>query len=579
MKRLFLVVVVFVSPMVSFAEARKWTSRDGNSTVEAELVDVKGGNAVLKKPDGSQILMPLSKLSLGDLRYVRSELRAAEDAVTGGKTEAARPAPVEPQSTAPAAKPADLAAAAKKLHYAWKKDRTFTYHVRLIGERGNDTENRSGNVTYRVKSTQFSETQLAMTSDLKYANILRSRRYTLLPDGHVGFVSDVDKRRETRVRIDSHGRILESRGEAPLPYLLGDLAELIVEPLPQTEEVSWTIASDPGLAVVSAHYPYCRASRAVFREGIPAVEKTVFTLRDVAGDLIVIAKHYEMTSAATLGGKPRIEAVGDGTLKFDTQRNVFASLDFDMRVTVRDSNKSEETPLHLSYRLLSEQDIAEAAADEKKEKEEADKALKERLRPLTDKEIETTLADLATGDSQRISGAIRLLTGKKPQQPNAKVATALESLMLHGENPGVRSEAARALNHWSTEQSIPSLLKALDDSWPPVQSNALEALSKYTPKEAIRPAARLLISMMTRRSAEKFLKAVGPDAEEAVLAQINVPDHWVRASVCELLGSLGTKKSISALSKAVFDENWMVNGNARKALAAVKAREETKTTK
>ncbi|MGD0818829.1 MAG: BREX system ATP-binding domain-containing protein, partial [Methanomassiliicoccales archaeon] len=51
--------------------------------------------------------------------------------------------------------------------------------------------------------------------------------------------------------------------------------------------------------------------------------------------------HYEMTSAAMLNGKPKIEAFGEGKLKFDTQRSVFASLDFDMRVTVRDSNRTE----------------------------------------------------------------------------------------------------------------------------------------------------------------------------------------------------------------------------------------------
>ena len=172
-------------------------------------------------------------------------------------------------------------------------------------------------------------------------------------------MSDVDGPEEATITIDPHGRLLESKGEAPLPYLLGDLSELVVEPLPQAEQASWTISGDPGVAVVSLHIRIGAFRWPGFREGVPAVEKTVYTVEGQADKLITIAKHYEMTSAATLAGKPRIEATGDGKLKFDTERGVFASLDFDMRVTVRDANKTEETPLHISYRLLSEEDIAE----------------------------------------------------------------------------------------------------------------------------------------------------------------------------------------------------------------------------
>jgi HEAT repeat protein len=49
-------------------------------------------------------------------------------------------------------------------------------------------------------------------------------------------------------------------------------------------------------------------------------------------------------------------------------------------------------------------------------------------------------------------------------------------------------------------------------------------------------------------------------------------DAWARADICTLLGAVGSKKSIPVLEKAVMDENWMVNGNARKALSAVKSR-------
>jgi hypothetical protein len=572
-----LLVAVMVGLPASPATARQWTSRAGGFSVEAELVDVKDGNAILKKTDGSQMSVPLSKLSLGDVRYINEVLKSAEAGITGAKPDAPAATEQSQASPSPAGTKSPVAAALlKKLHYDWKKGQTYIYRVRVVGERGSDTENRTGDVTYKVKSTRLGEIQLAMTSKMKYENVMNPHRMVLLPGRHVGFVSNVDGDREVAITIDPNGRLLESQGEAPLPYLLGDLSELIVEPLPEAEQASWTVAGDPGVAVVSVHYPFWRFSRPGFREGVPATEKTVYTVLEASGKLITIGKHYEMISADTLAGKPRIEATGNGKLRFDTERGVFASLDFDMRVSVRDANKTETTPLRISYRLLSEEDIAEAAKDEQRRKEEARKAKEEKARPLSEKEIETALADLTSDDAERITACAKLLADKKPRTPNPKIAKALESIMLASENVGLRTEASAALKTWSTPENVAGLLKAMSsDAWPPVKSNALEALCKFAPKAAIKPVVQQLTNMQTRGPAIKYLKAVGPDAEDAVLSYLdNSKDPWARSAVCELLGAIGTKKSLPALDKAVADENWMVNGAARKAVEAVKAREQ-----
>ena len=253
MKRSPLLVVVVVSLLALPAAARQWTARAGGFSVEAELVDVKDGNAVLKKTDGTQISVPLTKLSLSDVQYVNEVLKSAEAGLTGAKPESAATAAEKPQGEAlpGAAKPAvPSAAQLKKLHYDWKKGQTYVYRVRIVGDRGNDTENRAGEVTYKVKSTQLGEIQLAMTSKMKYEAIDNPRRYVLLPGRHVGYVSDADGTKEVTIRIDPQGRLLETKGQAPLPYLLGDLSELVVEPLPPAEQSTWTINGDPGVAVV-----------------------------------------------------------------------------------------------------------------------------------------------------------------------------------------------------------------------------------------------------------------------------------------------------------------------------------------
>ena len=52
--------------------ARKWTSSDGQFSVEAELVEAKDGNVRLKRQDGKVITVPVSKLSKADRGYLAS---------------------------------------------------------------------------------------------------------------------------------------------------------------------------------------------------------------------------------------------------------------------------------------------------------------------------------------------------------------------------------------------------------------------------------------------------------------------------------------------------------------------------
>lgn len=56
--------------------ARTWTASSGSFTVEAELVDFKNNTVYLKRDDnGKTIAVPVDKLSLGDLTYIRERMR------------------------------------------------------------------------------------------------------------------------------------------------------------------------------------------------------------------------------------------------------------------------------------------------------------------------------------------------------------------------------------------------------------------------------------------------------------------------------------------------------------------------
>ena len=58
------------------AETRKWTSKDGLYSTEAELVERDNAKVTLKKRSGETVTVPLERLSEADRRYLRG---AAEE--------------------------------------------------------------------------------------------------------------------------------------------------------------------------------------------------------------------------------------------------------------------------------------------------------------------------------------------------------------------------------------------------------------------------------------------------------------------------------------------------------------------
>ena len=159
MRRFLPLVLLLV--VVSTATVRTWTSRSGGFSMEADLVDVRDGNAVLKKADGTEISVPLGKLSLGDIRFIESVFKSAEAGV-GMKPEGAAATP----ATGPAAQPrrrrpprplrrrarSPPPPRSRPLGYDWQAGQTFSYHVRTEVQLGSGSDEIQANVHYTVKA-------------------------------------------------------------------------------------------------------------------------------------------------------------------------------------------------------------------------------------------------------------------------------------------------------------------------------------------------------------------------------------------------------------------------------------------
>src|SRR5262245_13772949 len=78
------------------AEVRTWTSADGKFKVEAELISVQDDTIQLRKADGTEVTVPLEKLSPADRLFAKS--RAAKSA--SSETKAAQADPRTPKTAA-----------------------------------------------------------------------------------------------------------------------------------------------------------------------------------------------------------------------------------------------------------------------------------------------------------------------------------------------------------------------------------------------------------------------------------------------------------------------------------------------
>lgn len=597
MRRVLAWVLVLLIVMASPAFARKWASRSGGFSVEAELVDVRDGNAVLKKADGTEVSVPMNKLSLADVRYIREELQAAEKAIGAKSEPEAAPAGTMPAAAEPASSPVAEKArpaqsksrpdAGSSLRYAWKQGQTYMYRVKVEARLGSVTEEVIGTVTYSVEAVNpdgilelsyLGAIHRSRKNDTSYSPplihfVARPSHYRphyppyRPPYYRGGYVSSASA--PERIRIDHYGRIVSVETGERLPYLLGRAAHLPLERLSLLNEKSWTVTSDVAVALhredwlPHATWPTSR------QEQLPATEKTIYAIQNSDAQGVHLTKTYEMSTAATVEGKPRVAMSGEGKLTFDPQRGVFSSSKMKMRLAVRDGGLAVEVTSLVSYELASEAEMAKMKADQAKALEDSKKRSEELARPVGPDEVDSLLNDLRSGDATKRNDASTRLTRQPPKEPNRKMAAGLESL-LTSDDRQVRDCAANALQYWATQESIPVLLKLLGDKSAFVRGHAIQALGRLKATSAIDRLVRLWPDEYHVTAA---LKQMGPAAEPAVLKQLSGDDERLRSEACQVLEEIGTKRSIPALEKVQKDSNAIVKLFAKNALKAIQRRE------
>ncbi len=466
-----------------------------------------------------------------------------------------------------------VSAASPDRTYQFKAGSNYVYSVRVEATEPKSVATSTGNLTYSVKAANqdgITLTARGTVSTQRKAKEGVSTRPPSFNDGVLrigGFrFSDLGPMggpfgTPNEVQIDTKGRVLRETGEAQLPQAFGALSRLVIEPLPPAGKASHDLATDCVLLTEEKQFrtPMTYTLKEV---RLPAKEKTSYTVGKATGDLVPVKKTCELKTLATVGGQPKFEIKGEGTNTFDVKAGLFRELVFTGSILENSDNVTVRVPITLSVKLLEGEALVAALKPPAP-------LPKPETKPISADERTSLIADLKSENKAKRSLALNRIATVQPDDKKGEVETLLLGL-LKSEDQFVRQNAAKALSVWGGKDSVEPLIKQLDDSAFPARWAAIEALGHLKDARAAEPLAKLVADRKDAHQASNSLKALGPDAEDAVLKLLEQGKTDQRRDACQILKVIATKKSAAALEKAASDADGLVSMFAKDALKTAK---------
>ena len=140
------------------------------------------------------------------------------------------------------------------LRYAWQPNTKYKYRVTIEAELPDRKLTFKGTSIYHVRDVQGGQCTLLQSGSLQKNEVMKPQARSSVPRFPGGFPQHLafagrhfvpPHLRTVRnpgheLTINERGAVLKIVGENSLPLLLGDLALLPIEPLPEKREKSWT---------------------------------------------------------------------------------------------------------------------------------------------------------------------------------------------------------------------------------------------------------------------------------------------------------------------------------------------------
>ncbi len=342
--------------------------------------------------------------------------------------------------------------------YRPREGERFGYEIKGDADRGTSNDKISGTVIYTVKSITGGTITLDWTSNVRVQETATGRGGAGARPGFAAMPSPGGN--SGTLQINSQGEIVSTKDTAHLPYLLGDAAVLMIEPLPETGRSTWKTETSVTIGESGARLPGPpRSGQDPSRKKTTAAEVANYKVSQRGGGELAVEKRFDLKTVELVNGKPRIEISGETQWVFDIQRQIPKRLELKQTVTARsDDRSSVEIPVTLKCEPLSEEEMKRIEAEREQRWAQFQEKIKEqkakRMQPLDEEARKAILADLESGNNFKMQQALQKLANRPVAKGDAVLAAAIKPLLTH-QNMGVRHAAADAWAKYKDEAKMP----------------------------------------------------------------------------------------------------------------------------
>jgi hypothetical protein len=480
------------------------------------------------------------------------------------------------------------------LRYGWPEGQTNIYHLKVEVRDESGVEVLAGNVFVTAKSAATNIICLGLRCSLTPQRDASRSPYS--PMGNQPRWLAVASISDCEIQFDDRGRVLRVSGDFPLPFPLGSLAQLFVEQLPASSDSRWetsdnvfvldeNLAFGPAAAFLNAQSysaPFYggnynpRASSAV----VAANRKAKLEAKTSLPEIVTIRKSVSVESILRGGTEPRLTATGDGELVFDRSGGFIRRAELDCKTVKNTESTTRRIATSLQLKLLegTEREAVFRPRPEvavKPARPEVDQLFnpqKPVVKKLTAEEIAKLSDDLKSDDNAaRMDAVMKFQSSELAAVPPELLTTMSE--MLTNSDPSLRAMAAKVICDYGTVDQMAIMIKLLKGGRDySMRSYALKGLGRLKDKRAVEPLVALIAEGYEAYQVVDVLTKIGPDAEVASLSLLKEKHIDTRRQGCNILGRIGTKKSLEPLRELMLDTDYSLSSSAAEAVRSIQAR-------
>ncbi|WP_417746421.1 SHD1 domain-containing protein [Rosistilla oblonga] len=367
---------------------------------------------------------------------------------------------------------------AEPLRYAPESGSRFAYRFEIGVDGDDETITYKGVTKYTVNAVKEDRVRLTYHGGLSESKKVKGRQgrggrrfgppSIPRPFSRPTFAGKVTT--TNQITLSPQGEVLAMNGDSQLPYLLGNVSLMPFETLPEEETQAWTI--DSGVSITKNEQngrmggrfgpldPFGRGDNGP-KDVRAAGEVTKYSITGEQDGRVQISKSYQLTMPAN-DKNQTYEMTGSGSWTFDRTAALPDAIDIQYKLVVNDGNTTVTVPIHVKYDRISGEELDRMEAEAKRIAEEramaAKQAKEEAERPLSEEELAAAIADLQSGDDEKIQAQLEALAKKSVADPSPKVAAAIEAHIEH-EDKKLRSAAHNALMRWAPDYKVVQDLK------------------------------------------------------------------------------------------------------------------------